>query len=231
MVAGTMAQTAHEAPVTVVETMYLMPKRGMEDKFEAAVKAHDAKYHPAGPFQAGLRKVEYGDKSGWYVFVYGPTTYENIDKRPAKDGGHDDDWAATVDPLVETYGSTSLWNVNKDLTFGFDILQKSKYYEVWVVKLKRGDYYRFKALSEKLKKTYESIGTGSFVVLENPLHSDKTGDVALIWSFNTYKEWGDDPGPKAAYEKLYGPGTWQQMITEWRDIYTEYTSELRSFVR
>ena len=231
IVAGTMAQTASDAPLTVVETMYLLPKRGMEDKFEAAVKAHNEKYHPDGPFVAGLRKVEYGDKAGWYVFVYGPTTYENLDNRPEKANGHSDDWKNNVDPLVETYGATALWNLNKDLSYGMDILKKSKYYEVWAVDLKRGEYYRFKALAEKLKKAYESLGTGSFVVYENPLHTPNGPDVGLIWSFNTYKEWSDDPGPKAAYEKLYGAGSWQQILDEWKDIYVDYSAEIRSFVR
>jgi hypothetical protein len=231
IIAGSMAQTAPDPPTSMVETMYLLPKRGMEDKFEAAVKAHDAKFHPAGPFVAGLRKVEYGDKAGWYIFVYGPTTYDNLDNRPGKANGHDADWSATVDPLVETYGSTSLWNLNKNLSFGFDILQNSKYYELWMVNLKKGQYYRFKALSEKLRKTYESLGKGSFVVLENPLHSSNGADIALIWSFNTYKEWDEDPGTRAAYEKLYGTGSWQSMIEEWRDIYSDYNAEIRSFVR
>ena len=229
--AASMAQTPPEAPITVVEAMYLLPKRGMEDKFEAAVKAHNEKFHPAGPFVAGLRKVEYGDKAGWYIFIYGPTTYENIDNRPAKANGHDADWTATVEPLVETYGSTSLWNLNKDLTFGFDILQKSKYYEVWMVNLKRGTYDRFKALTEKLKKSYESVGTGAFVVFESPLHTSNSADFLLIWSFNSYKGWEEDPGPMAAYEKLYGTGSWKQMMDEWRDVYSDYNAEIRSFVR
>ena len=228
---GTMAQAPADQPVTMVETMYLLPKKGMEDKFEAAVKSHDQKFHPEGPFVAGLRKIEYGDKAGWYVFVYGPTTYDNLDNRPAKANGHDADWSTTVDPLVETYGATTLWNLNKDLTYGFDILQKSKYYEVWIVNIKRGEYYRFNALSEKLKKTYESLGTGAFVVFDAALHTAKGGDVCIIWSFNTYKEWEEDPGPKAAYEKLYGAGSWQQMIDEWKDVYVDYNSEIRSFVR
>jgi hypothetical protein len=228
---GSMAQTASEAPITVVETMYLLPKRGMEAKFEAAVKAHNVKYHPDGPYVAGLRKVEYGDKAGWYVFVYGPTTYENLDNRPAKVGGHDEDWSNTVDPLVETYGATSLWNLNKELSYGTDFLKKSKYYEVWAVTLKRGEYYRFKSISEKLKKAYESLATGSFIVFENPLHSANSADVGLVWSFNTYKEWADDPGPKAAYEKLYGAGSWQHMLDEWKDILVDYNAEIRSIVR
>jgi|APCry1669189204_1035204.scaffolds.fasta_scaffold00003_92 hypothetical protein len=231
MVTGSTAQTAPETPTTVVETMYILPKRGMENKLEAAIKAHNAKFHPAGPFVAGLRKVEYGEKSGWYVFVYGPTTYDNIDNRPEKANGHDVDWSTTTDPLIETYGATTLWNLNKDLSFGFDILQKSKYYELWSVKLKEGEYYRFKALSEKLKKAYESLGNTAFVVYESPLHNANGQDIGLIWSFNTYKEWADDPGPKAAYEKIYGAGSWQNMLKEWRDVCVDYNDEIRSFVR
>ncbi len=231
MMTGLMAQTVAEAPQTMVENMYILPKRGMEDKLEAAVKAHNTKFHPEGPYVAGLRKIEYGEKAGWYVFIYGPTTYDNLDNRPEKANGHDADWSTTVDPLIETYGTTSLWNLDKDLSFGYDILKKSKYYEIWSVKLKEGEYYRFKALSEKLKKAYESLGTTAFVVFESPLHNSNGQDIGLLWSFNTYKEWADDPGPKAAFEKIYGAGSWQNMMKEWRDVCVDYSDEIRSFVR
>lgn len=231
MITGSMAQTAAVAPQTVVENMFILPKRGMEDKLEAAVKAHNAKFHPEGPYVAGLRKVEYGEKSGWYVFIYGPTTYDNLDSRPEKANGHDVDWSTTVDPLIETYGTTSLWNLNKELSFGYDILKKSKYYELWTVKLKDGSYYRFKELSEKLRKAYESLGTTAFIIYESPLHNSNGQDIGLLWSFNTYKEWADDPGPKAAYEKIYGEGSWQNMMKEWRDVCIDYTDEIRSFVK
>ncbi len=226
-----MAQTSDEKPTMVTETMYIMPKRGMEDKFEAAVKAHDLKYHPEGQYKAGLRKVEYGEKAGWYIWVFGPTLYSAIDTRPTKEGGHDADWSATVDPLVETYGDTQLWELNQDLSYGMDMLKAAKYYEVWAVKLKRGEYYRFKALAEKLKKTYESMGTFAFVVYNNPLHTTNGADVGLIWSFNSYAEWSKDPGAKQAYEKIYGAGSWQNMLDEWLGVTVDYNAEIRSFVR
>ena len=225
------AQTNNDKPTTVVETMYILPKRGMEDKFESAVKAHDLKYHPEGPYKAGLRKVEYGDKAGWYLWVFGPTTYSSIDSRPAKEAGHDVDWSKTIDPLIETYGETTLWDLNSDLSYGFDILQKSKYYEVWNVQLKRGQYYRFKAIAEKLKKTYESMGNSAFIVFNNPLHTSKNGDVGIVWSFNSYDEWSKDSGTKKAYEKLYGDGSWQNMLDEWLDVTVDYNAEIRSFVK
>ncbi len=225
------AQTSPEKPVMVTETMYMMPKQGMEEKFEAAVKAHNTKFHPEGQYKAGLRKVDYGDKAGWYVWVFGPTSYAALDTRPTKEGGHSADWSTTIDPLVETYGETRLWEYNEDLSYGNEMLKSAKYYEAWSVKIKRGEYYRFKALSEKLKKAYESLGTSSFIVYNNVIHTANGPDVALIWSFNSWDEWSKDPGAKAAYEKLFGTGSWQNMLDEWMAVSESYDAEIRSFIR
>ncbi len=231
LVCSAFAQPAAEKPTMVTETMYVMPKRGMEQKFEAAVKAHDNKFHPDGPYKAGLRKVEYGDKAGWYVWVFGPTTYASIDSRPTKENGHDADWSSTVDPLVETYGDTQLWDINPDLSYGMDFMKTAKYYEAWSVKLKRGEYYRFKALAEKLKKAYESMGTSAFIVYNNPLHSANSADVGIVWNFNSFDEWSKDMGVKAAFEKIYGENSWQHMLDEWLDVCVDYNAEIRSFLK
>ncbi len=224
------AQTTDEKPTIVFENLYIFPKQGMEEKFEAAIKAHDQKFHPDGPYKASLRKVEYGDRAGWYVWVFGPTSYSSLDSRPTKEGGHAEDWSKTVDPLVESYGSTDLWNFNPDLSYGMDILKKSKYYEVWSVDLKRGQYYRFKAIAEKLKKAYESMGKGAFLVFNNPLHTSKNADVGLLWSFDTFADWDKDQGAKSAYEKMNGEGSWQHMLDEWNDIIVDYNAEIRSII-
>lgn len=214
----------------VIESRMILPKMGMEDKFEAAVLAHDKKFHPDGPYAAGLRKIEYGLKAGWYVWVFGPTTYSSLDTRPAKENGHDLDWNTAVDPLVQEYGPADLWNYNSGLSYGWDIFKKSRHYEIWSVDLKPKQYYRFKALCGKLKKVYETLGTTAFIVLDNNLHLKDGPDVSLIWSFNTYDEWQKDPGPKATYEKLYGEGSWQTAMDEWIDMINSYDSEIRSVV-
>jgi len=224
------AQTSGDKPTLVSETTYILPKKGMEESFEASVKAHDLKFHPDGQYKAGLRKVEYGEKAGWYSWVFGPTTYAALDTRPTKENGHDVDWAETIDPLVETYGTISLWNYNLDLSYGMDILKNANHYEVWQVQLKSGQYYRFKAIAERLKKAYESMANNAFIILENPVHN-KSGDVAILWSFNSYDAWSKDEGPRKTYEKLFGEGSWQQALDEWSDIVVDYTSEIRSFVK
>jgi hypothetical protein len=225
------SQQAPDATPMAIETMYLIPKRGMEEKFEAAVLAHLKKFHADGAYIAGLRRIEYGPKTGWYVLVKGPTPFGTLDKPLGKENGHEQDWDGTVDPLVEQYGETGLWSYNTELSYGLDILRKSKHYEVWAVDLKPGKYTRFKAIAEKLKKTYETMGNTAFLVLDNNLHSAGGADVSLVWSFDTFSDWAKDPGPKAVYEKLYGEGTWRSMIDEWMDIINDYNSEIRSNIR
>ena len=227
---NTFAQSGSGSTPMVIESQMLLPKRGMEDKFEAAVLAHNKKYHPDGPYVAGLRKIEYGPKAGWYAWAFGPTTYGALDTRPTKENGHDQDWNTNVDPLVQEYGGTGLWNYNSDLSYGWDIFKKSRHYEIWGIDLKPRQYYRFKTLCEKLRKVYETLGTTAFIVLENNLHYSDGPNFSLIWSFNTYDGWQKDPGPKATYEKLYGEGTWQAAMDEWMDMIKSYDTEIRSNV-
>jgi hypothetical protein len=144
----------------------------------------------------------------------------NTEKRP--DGTY---------PLVETYGETRLSELDENLTYGFDALKAAKYREVWMVDLKRGEYYRFKDLAEKLKKAYESLGTGSFVVYNNVFHTTGGSDVALVCGFNSYDEWSKDMGAMKAFEKLYGTGSWQNMLKEWNEIVVDYNVEIRSLVK
>jgi hypothetical protein len=222
------SQSKPDATPMVIESQMILPKMGMEDKFEAAILTHNKKFHPEGAYVAGLRKIEYGPKAGWYVWVMGPTVCGSLDTRPTKESGHDQDWSETIDPLVDQYGPTNLYSYNTDLSYGLDIFKKSKHYEIWGVNLKDGQYYRFKAICEKLKKVYEQMGTTSFVILDNALHAPDGPDVAIIWSFNSYSEWFKDYGPKTAYEKMYGEGSWQTMMDEWKDMVVDYSSEIRS---
>jgi len=228
---NTYSQTGSDATPMAIETLMLLPKRGMEEKFEAAVLAHVKKYHPEGPYVAGLRKNEYGEKAGWYIWVMGPVPYSSLDKPLGKDNGHEADWNTNIDPLVEEYGTAGLWGYNTELSYGMDIFKKSKHYEVWGVNLKPGKYYRFKAIAEKLKKTYESTGKTAFLVLDNNLHTTGGADVSLVWSFDTYADWATDFNTKTAYEKQFGEGSWERMIDEWMDIIVDYNSYIRTNIR
>jgi len=220
------AQTA----ITVTETMYILPKQGMADQFEAAIKAHDTKFHPDGPYVAALRRVDYGEKAGWYVWIMGPTTYASIDSRPDK-GAHDDDWSKNVEPTIAEYGATNLWETDAENSFGRDIMLKSGHYDTWAVDVKRGEMTRFNEIIGKVKKTYESMGDRAFLVYRNPIHTANGADVAILTSYTSMADWSADWKVKEAYEKLNGGGSWQKMLDTWNEVIVDYNEELRSFVK
>ena len=53
----------------------------------------------------------------------------------------------------------------------------------------------------------------------------------MVWSFDTFGSWANDPGPKAQYEKVNGEGSWQRLLDEWMDILVDYNSEIRTGIR
>jgi hypothetical protein len=226
-----MGQTSNGKPVSVIEYLYILPKTGMSEKLEAALKAHDNKFHPEGMYVSTLNKVDFGEKAGWFVLVMGPTSYAAFDKPPDIELAHYTDWNTNVLPLVAQFGGMGLWNYDPDLSFGMDIFKKAAHYEIWGVTFKRGQYKRFKPFVEKLKQTYESMKNTAFLVFENPVHTSNGMDIAFVWSFNTFEDWAKDDGTKAAYEKLNGDGSWDLMLNEWDQSVQEYNTELRSFIR
>ena len=217
---------AQDEPASITETMYILPKRNMNEQLEAALKAHNDKFHKEDPHYAAVRTVDYGKMAGWYVWIM-RGTYASLDSRPAK-GAHDDDWSKNVDPLIEEYGDVGLWQYNAGLSTGMDIFAKSKKYQVWAVDIKTGKYDRFKALIARIKKSFESMGNRAFLVYNNAVPSTGTADVALIWSFDNFADLDGDWGTKEAYEKIYGEGTWDGMVAEWQSIIHGYDTELRS---
>ena len=69
------------------------------------------------------------------------------------------------------------------------------------------------------------------MIFNNQVHTAGGPDVGMLWSFNTYEEWSNDPGTKAAFEKIYGEGSWQSMLDEWYDIHVDFDAELRTIIK
>ena len=89
-----------------VELSYMKAKIGMEAKFEAAVKAHNAKYHKEGAYESELYAIATGNETGWYVWIMGPCTFSDLDNRP-NDDAHTNDWDKNVSPKVAKYGKNT----------------------------------------------------------------------------------------------------------------------------
>lgn len=208
----------------LAEIAYMYPKVGMETDFENAVKEHNATYHE-GVYKAGMDYIMSGEETGWYVWYMGPCTFTDLDNAPGK-GAHGDDWNKNVAPNVEKYGRQEFWKLNNKLSYG-EYDPSMKFSNLWIIDIKRGNYYRFKALMLKIKEAYEKKGEGNIRVFNAQFNDDVGRDVVISWDMKNLAELDDDDeGIKKVYEEINGEGSWSTMLDEWEDSTNAVKSQL-----
>ncbi len=222
--AFTFGQSNDEATM-ITESLLIMPKPGHAPAMEKAIMEHNKKFHPAGPHHAMLRYIAYGNNGGWYAWIM-RGTYASLDSRPL-DPKHQGDWAETVDPHVQEYGSTTIWSYNKALSTGAEKMEAATKYRAWSIILKDGQGYRFRPLMEKMKAAQESVGN-AFVIYNNVINMKGGADYAIIWPFSNYAEWDEEGANiRDAYVKIHGDGSWLSFMDEWRAIVDSMDEEVR----
>ncbi len=98
------------------EVMNITPKLGQREMLKKVLAAHHRTYHASDPYKVWVWKLITGPNSGDYDWVMGPTTWTQMDNRPAS-AEHDADWAKNVVPYVENFGETSYWRTDKDIIY------------------------------------------------------------------------------------------------------------------
>jgi hypothetical protein len=211
------AQEAAKNTYGMVEISYMLPKIGMEKAFVSGVKAHNDKYHKEGVHKAHLDNVLTGREAGWYVWAMGPCTLTDLDSRPGK-GAHADDWTKNIAPTIARYGRVEYWRYNDKLSHQSDATE-SKYQELWIIDLKRGDYYRFKALMTKIQAAYVKKGSGNIGVYDNRFASNDGREVAIVWDYKNWAAFDEEGGGiKKEFEEINGEGSWGDAMDEWSEI-------------
>ncbi len=213
-------------PKSLYETMYMIPKPGMNKQFENGVAAHNNKFHASGnDNQAMLRRVEYGTKAGWYVWVMNGT-YSSLDGRP-DDDAHSKDWEDSVGQYVEEYGTVDLWSLNNELSYGMSQFRNQKRYETWAVYLKSWEGYRFNDALKKLQKAFEKMGNRSMLVFNSEVSRKDGADVGLVWGYDKFADLESDSKLVDAYEEVHGDGSWRLFLEEWKDTVEDVDMEHR----
>jgi len=209
----------------MAEIIYINAKVGMEKAFVNAIKEHNAMYHKEGPYAAGMDVILSGKEAGWYVWYMGPHTFTDLDNAPGK-GAHADHWNSKVAPNIQEYGRTEYWRMNSKLSY-MSSQDEMKYSTIWFIDIKRGDYYRFKAILGKIHEAFEKRGDGSMRVFNNQFGGTDGRDVAIAWDIKNFAEMdNDDESIKKEYEEINGEGSWQNMLDEWEDITESLDSQL-----
>ena len=213
-----------EAPdYVMVELNYMKAKPGMESKFVEAVKKHNAKYHPEGPYDASLFYIRTGSDAGWYVWAMGGMTFTDLDGAPGS-GEHQDNWAKTIAPYVQEYGPIEFWRYNKKLSHSNG---KAEPLEIlWFVDIESGEYYRFKNLMEDIQAIHASKDD-EMQVWNNSFNQGDGRDVAIAWTLDSWSDLDkEDWSMKEAYDEEYGEGSWENALEEWDDIIEKVKREV-----
>jgi len=198
----------------MVELTFMLPKIGMESTFEKAVKDHNAIYHKEGAYKGQVDYILTGKQAGWYVWLMGPCTFTDLDTRP-ENGAHKKDWDQKVAPTVAKYGAVEYWKYKSEWSYKSGN-EEAKLEEIWFFDIKRGEYYRFKALMLKINEAFVKKGDVDMQVYQNQFSENNGRDIAIVWGMKNWAEMDDDgDSVKKYYEEINGDGSWADFIDEW----------------
>lgn len=206
--------------------VFMDAKVGSEKAFEKATLEHNEKYHNEIPNKGGLDQIISGPQAGTYVWVMAPCTFTDIGNMDLGDE-HDDHWDKEVAPHIKTYGAQEYWKLNTKLSYTTTPDPERNFANIWVIDIKRGDYYRFEAIMTKVVEAYNKKGTGNMSMYDNRFGGTEGRDVAIVWDIKNMAEMDiDDGGIKVPYEEINGEGSWDTMLDEWEEITVSINSML-----
>ncbi len=194
---------------TLWEVVNIQVKAGMEDDFEAAVKAHNEKFHPEGAHQAQLFFNINGPYAG-YQWIMGPTNWAAMDTRPSDDA-HDEDWAKVV-AMTESITAPRYWST--DMTHSHIVGETTPGKSIiWMYDLERGKGAQWAELLGKVKEVYEkSRADEDFIVVWNEFANADGEDAAIVFTVDNWAELDVQRNFGDEYEEVHGPGTWHSFL-------------------
>ena len=202
------------------ELFYFTPKAGHGADLEAAMYAHNQKYHPRGDYSAQVYYVMNGPNAGKYVWSMGPTTWTKIQNRPAEEG-HDSDWDENIAIHIDSYDATDYYRLNSERSY-FPGPVDLKMLRLWLIDIKEGQGYRYRALMEKVQAVYKENEYDHPMGIYNRQLSGSHGyDVAMIWFFDGL-DWLDE---ESSFSKDYDAN----LMDEWGAIVERMDVEVWQF--
>jgi hypothetical protein len=216
----------------------VQPKPGQTHAFEAAWKAHLAKYHN-GDSKRTVYEILSGDNAGTYQMLEGPFTYADMDKELPNEKVHSQDFFTTISPKLDMDKEGYTYKWIDTLSYNYKDMHALKYmqtnYNIKPGKLPEflKEVRRAVLTNEQIKSpvsytTYLMMFAGSKqqLVLRRAL---KDGFKELETNFIA----NNTEAFKAAYVKAYGQEAWDKRssssgIYEYLDSFETYLVKERS---
>ena len=217
------AQEEEDSGYSMVEITLMKPAKGMAKKMEDAIKKHNEKYHPSGPYGSFVWEKITGNESGWYVWGMGPLTFSDLDGAPGP-GEHMEDWHKNVEPYIAEYGPTEYWKLNEEMSNSDG--DQEDWQVVWRMGIEWSQFYRFKEFMTKVSEVQKESGEEMNVWM-NQFSQDNGDDVAFTWPFDKWSDLDDDDfNMMKAFDEKYGPMSWANAMKEWESFNTSMQQEV-----
>jgi hypothetical protein len=186
-------------------------------RFEAAVAAHNKKYHATGPHGVRVYEIISGKNSGRYQWIMGPGHWSDLDTRPADSDNHSIDWVSNVLPNLTVDQNTIYLSLDtKHSHFGHDFNVSKIFFYYWDLK-PDADMDKVNAMLDKVHKVEsEKLPDEIMGIYRNELPSSSEGkDIVMGFFFDKYAWMGIDNGFNKKFEEVYGKDSWKTFMTDW----------------
>ena len=226
LIAGPWLVSGQDALIFESNTLTPMPSQVL--RFEAAVAAHNKKFHATGPHGVRVYEVLNGKNSGKYQWVMGPGHWADLDTRPADGGNHSVDWTSNVLPNLTADQNTIYLSLDtKRSHFGHDFDVKKIFFYYWDL-IPNPDMDKVNAMLDKVHKVYvDKLPDEIYGVYRNELPSTSEGkDVVMAFYFDKYAWMGIDNGFDKKYEEVYGKDSWKTFLADWNSQVKGLESEM-----
>lgn len=212
LLAFVMSAVTAQTDYTQFLVVTLKPRPDKIAAFEAAMGAHNKKYHTADPYKAYVWAISTGPKSGSYYYVMGPMTFTQMDARTTTPE-HDTDWNNVV-ANCESVGDASYWRWEKDITYtpeGASNFPKSRMRYSSILP-GQGDRYeeQIKKVAEVYKQKKYQAGFNvywRYGASQGP-HAVTSLDFDKWAYFDNPNTWVED------FESVHGEGSWMRFQEE-----------------
>lgn len=223
------SQNDNQGEYVVFENLLLTPQPDKIQQFEQGLAAHNKRFHASDPYGVRVYAVNSGPNVGKYMWVMGPLPWSAMDKRP-DDEAHGQDWVNNVAPYMTSEGDQTYWKFNPELSnfpkdFKIDNLLLDMY------DVKRFENERsMKALEKVAKVMKEKYPDRTYGIYTNELPSTKDGrDFTMVFFFDDMAWMGQDSKFVDKYNEVHGQNSWDDFMTEWKQISDGKQSELWKF--
>jgi hypothetical protein len=210
------------------ETMYIKPKADKHEEFKKALAAHNKKYHAEGASEVFIRFVVNGKHEGEYTWVMGPTTWTDLDNRPADDA-HDEDWSEVMQ-YIKDISEVEYWRQYEELSYfpeGWDGDSKI-HVRIWDVK--PGKWDEIKAIMAQVVNVYkEKKYPNAWSVYSNQFQTGNGRDIAGVMGFEKWAEYDEESTWAKDFDEVNGKNAWKMAMDFMREN-TTMVEEVRELV-